>query len=1259
MKALSGEVVIRVTDGAAAQFGDRAKTTDIPGIYRLSVPEGDLAQAAESVKQLPGVLGANPNYVATKALSPNDNLFAGYQWNMPRIAAPNAWNQTTGHSNMVLASLDTGVNFNHEDLVTKKWTNGGEIAGNAIDDDNNGYVDDRDGFDFVNGTLNGSIYTNDANGPVDDDGHGSLTSGVMAAASNNSVGVAGVNWQAKIMAIKVLDTEGYGSFTDVAAGIRYAAKNGARVVNVSLGANCGCSDVATNAAIQYANGLGTVVVAASGNDGDDTSIDYPASDAGAIAVGSTDSNDNRSGFSNGANGLSVVAPGASIATPNAVMSPPNPASVSVASGSGTLTTGNYRYFVTAINANGETWAVTPSTNPNQNLATITAGQVANVNWNSVYGATGYKIYRTPVNGAADSEKLLATLGTETNYTDNGSATLGSTSPPSVNGATMNTSYASASGTSLATPHVTGLAGLLLGVKPSLTPAQVKGAIENSADKPSGMAGQHYTTGFGYGRINVHRALSSFPAYGAAYVRQSSVAPLGSGEQTTISVDFQNTGSQTWVNSGDNAVKLGTSRPRDRQSVFHHNSWLSQNRAATFANKVDADGNPTPSSVINPGEVARFSFTIVAPPVGGTLNLREYFQPVIEGVTWLDDWGQYWDITANPQSYVYSHVGQTQPPALMQPGQRVSLSLDLRNDGTATWRRDAFNRFRIGTSHPLDRPSRFVNNTWIHPTRLGEFAGKVSGGLLTNSDTIAPGETARFDFDFVAPSTGGVYREYFRPLVERAAWLNDIGIYFETTVPFADYDYQHVGQTNPPAVMDRNQQATVKLDLRNIGKQTWDNTGSAQMRLGTERPRDGGSILCSTPSWLSCNRIKLTRNLTDASKNNGGNTTVGPGEVGQWEFILQAPSVGGQYDQYFTPVIDGTTWMRDIGIFFPVYVKQPINVGISQQSSATVVSNGPVNIKNDSGQVVGTAAAGQQVTISAGGSTTRVEQQNPAAAFTVTNLAENGNYNVFRGNLQVRNGAPGTWLINDVNLEDYLKGGGEVPDGWPIEAVKAQTVAARTYAARKINAPSTSLFNLYDDTRDQVYNGYNAEAVKPNTSVAVNQTAGKVLYYGGQLIQAFYSSDSGGATESNENVWGSSPIAYLRGRTDPYQRPDVWAKTVGNATLQSNFGVPGNIDAIYGVEAYPSGRLKTVTFVTTGGAQHTRTYTADTMRSKFTTKSSLITGLGRSGNDWVIHGRGFGHGLGMAQWGAYNQALQGQNFTGILQYYYTGVSVGNL
>lgn len=260
---------------------------------------------------------------------------------------------------------------------------------------------------------------------------------------------------------------------------------------------------------------------------------------------------------------------------------------------------------------------------------------------------------------------------------------------------------------------------------------------------------------------------------------------------------------------------------------------------------------------------------------------------------------------------------------------------------------------------------------------------------------------------------------------------------------------------------------------------------------------------------------------------------------------------------------------------------------------------------------------------------------------------------------VKNGAPGTWVVNDLNLEDYLKGLAEVPDSWPQEAIRAQIVAARTYAARRLANPQNAVFDIYDTTQDQVYNGYLNESAKPNHAFAVNGTKGVALYKGGQLIQAFYHSDSGGATEHNENVWGGSPIDYLRGKSDPYQKPDIWSKTVANSTLQANFGHSGNIDVIDILEYYPSGRAKTIRLTTNGGSVTTHTQDADDNRNDLTLRSSMITGIGRSGNDWVFNGRGFGHGIGMGQWGAYNQALAGRNYPDILGFYYTGINLGNI
>jgi subtilisin family serine protease len=210
---------------------------------------------------------------------------------------------------VVVAVVDTGVDYTHPDLDANIWTNPGEIAGDAIDNDGNGFIDDIRGWDFIN---------ND-NNPMDDDSHGTHVAGTIAA-ENNAIGNTGVAYNAKIMPVKVLGPNG-GSSTAVAAGIRYAANNGAKVINLSLGG--GSASTAMTEAIRYAvETKGATVVIASGNEGR-TRPSFPASltNTWGISVGAVDRNSRLASFSNRAGQQTVdyvVAPGVNVlsTTPN-------------------------------------------------------------------------------------------------------------------------------------------------------------------------------------------------------------------------------------------------------------------------------------------------------------------------------------------------------------------------------------------------------------------------------------------------------------------------------------------------------------------------------------------------------------------------------------------------------------------------------------------------------------------------------------------------------------------------------------------------------------------------------------------------------------------------------------------------------------------------------------------------------------------------------------------------------------------------------
>lgn len=223
-------------------------------------------------------------------------------WEADLIQAPSIWAQGYRGQGVIVAVVDTGVDISHSDLQANSWTNLGEIAGNGLDDDGNGYIDDVQGWDFVDGD----------NAPLDTNGHGTHVAGAIAAA-NNGVGSTGIAPGARILPVRVLGPGG-GTASQVAAGIRYAVDNGARIINLSLG---GGYSSTIETAIAYANERGAIVVMAAGNESA-SRPGYPAQGATqwGLVVGAVDRNTRFASFSNRAGKNSqmayVVAPGVNV-----------------------------------------------------------------------------------------------------------------------------------------------------------------------------------------------------------------------------------------------------------------------------------------------------------------------------------------------------------------------------------------------------------------------------------------------------------------------------------------------------------------------------------------------------------------------------------------------------------------------------------------------------------------------------------------------------------------------------------------------------------------------------------------------------------------------------------------------------------------------------------------------------------------------------------------------------------------------------------
>lgn len=321
-KSINGNIVKRI------KFAKRKKSKksitssfskDSYSVLKVKLPKGKTVQQAidENWKKRDSrILKVEPNYYRSINLTPNDTYFSQL-WGLNNtgqtsgtvdadIDAPEAWNITTGSTDVVVAVIDTGVDYTHPDLAGNMWVNTLEQNGiTGIDDDGNGYVDDIYGYDAIN----------DDGDPMDDNFHGTHCAGTIGAIGNNSTGVTGVCWNVKIMAVKFLGAGGSGTNSDAIESINYAVANGADILSNSYGGDT--FSYSENAAIENARDNGVLFVAAAGNSGSNNDLypHYPASYevSNVIAVAATDHDDSLAYFSNyGVSTVELAAPGVDI-----------------------------------------------------------------------------------------------------------------------------------------------------------------------------------------------------------------------------------------------------------------------------------------------------------------------------------------------------------------------------------------------------------------------------------------------------------------------------------------------------------------------------------------------------------------------------------------------------------------------------------------------------------------------------------------------------------------------------------------------------------------------------------------------------------------------------------------------------------------------------------------------------------------------------------------------------------------------------------
>ena len=328
----SDSIIVRYRSEAAAasaglqHAGDAAVASglsrSVPGLRVVRLGGStDVEDALAAYQSDPNVLYAEPNYRVELQLTPNDPQF-DQLWGLNNVGQTGgtvdadidgveAWDYGTGSGNVIVAVIDTGVDYTHEDLAANMWVNTGEVAGDGIDNDGNGFIDDVHGYDFRN--FDGD--------PMDDHNHGTHVAGTIGGVGNNGIGVTGVNWNVQIMAVKFLDAGGGGSISDAIESLNYAVANGATISNNSWGFN-GAYSQALDDAVAAARDAGHIFVAAAGNGNfagiglnNDVTPFWPANHEydNVVAVAALDHANQIATFSNyGATTVDLGAPGVGI-----------------------------------------------------------------------------------------------------------------------------------------------------------------------------------------------------------------------------------------------------------------------------------------------------------------------------------------------------------------------------------------------------------------------------------------------------------------------------------------------------------------------------------------------------------------------------------------------------------------------------------------------------------------------------------------------------------------------------------------------------------------------------------------------------------------------------------------------------------------------------------------------------------------------------------------------------------------------------------
>jgi hypothetical protein len=639
-----------------------------------------------------------------------------------------------------------------------------------------------------------------------------------------------------------------------------------------------------------------------------------------------------------------------------------------------------------------------------------------------------------------------------------------------------------------------------------------------------------------------------------------------GQPQQISLTLKNSGTTTW----------------------NKNTFFVMNRNDNANNYFLSDGvvgSNTAGKDIPPGQSAVFNLTVQAGYKAAFTTLEVF--PMIDGNIKVEKYLSI-PVVVRPAVFDYQLMGITLPKPFMKVGEQATVDLQIKNTGNFTWQRDGKNHFALGTDEPRDH----VNKLLLTPSnRLATL----------QESQVKPGDVGHLSFKIKAPAQTGPYKEFFTPLLEGVAWFENKNSALNVYVYEKDisgimtgtssdssftagqqqtiwFDVENVGGQvwnrtgansmtftvrNPKNIqisgptMQQDQVAPGDtahvLILINVPKTEGFYSLQIQPKIGSV------SLFSQAKGYYFHVAAAPTGSAAPAVPAQSAFPTTSSQQAAQTQASTQAQS-GSQTQTSQTPAQSGSQTPASqaqtaANARTPASIADSIRIALSYQGSPVITANGPFHIESG-GKTIASLAANQTVPVTYSGG---YIVQTPTQTFNLSdpprfvpdsgailqiqnwNRAASGNssivYNQFRGILEPHWYNSQLVTINELPIELYLKGTGEISDSQPYEKIKAMIVVARTYAlfyvkmAQKfIGAP----YNLTDDPQtSQKYIGYSLEAALPNTQRAITDTAGEVVTYQGQLVKTPYFSSDDGNTRSAESVWGWTNTPYLVSVPDPY------------------------------------------------------------------------------------------------------------------------------